>query len=41
MSAGKGDSLRPVDGGKYRVNYDAIFRRVGKRNGKNGKDKKS
>lgn len=25
MSAGKGDSPRPVDGPKYRQNFDAIF----------------
>jgi hypothetical protein len=27
MSAGKGDSPRPVDGEKYRSNYDKIFKR--------------
>jgi hypothetical protein len=27
MSAGKGDKPRPVDGEKYRANYDTIFRR--------------
>jgi hypothetical protein len=27
MSAGKGDKPRPVDGEKYRANYDAIFRK--------------
>jgi hypothetical protein len=25
MSAGKGDSPRPVNGPKYRANYDRIF----------------
>jgi hypothetical protein len=41
MSAGKGDTPRPVDGGKYRANYDAIFRRVKKgKNGSAGKDMK-
>jgi hypothetical protein len=25
MSAGKGDKPRPVDGDKYRENYDRIF----------------
>jgi hypothetical protein len=25
MSAGKGSKPRPVDGDKYRANYDAIF----------------
>jgi hypothetical protein len=25
MSAGKGDKPRPVDGEKYRANYEAIF----------------
>jgi hypothetical protein len=25
MSAGKGDKARPVDGEKYRSNYDRIF----------------
>ena len=25
MSAGKGDSPRPVDGPKYRANFDLIF----------------
>ena len=25
MSAGKGDTARPVDGPKYRANYDRIF----------------
>ena len=25
MSAGKGDSPRPVNGAKYRANYDRIF----------------
>ena len=34
MSAGKGDSPRPIDGGKYRENWDRIFRR---KNGKAGK----
>ena len=27
MSAGKGDKPRPVDGEKYRANYDTIFRK--------------
>jgi hypothetical protein len=27
MSAGKGDAPRPVDGQKYRQNYDEIFAR--------------
>lgn len=27
MSAGKGDKPRPVDGDRYRANYDAIFRK--------------
>lgn len=31
MSAGKGDTPRPVDGGKYRENYDRIFHKIGKR----------
>ena len=30
MSAGKGDSPRPVDGDKYRSNYDGIFKRSSK-----------
>ena len=34
MSAGKGDSPRPVDGGKYRASWDRIFR---KKNGKSVK----
>ena len=25
MSAGKGDTPRPVDGGRYRANYEVIF----------------
>jgi hypothetical protein len=25
MSAGKGDTARPVNGAKYRANYDRIF----------------
>ena len=37
MSAGKGDSPRPVDGGKFRSNWDRIFRR---KNGKSGKQRK-
>ena len=28
MSAGKGDSPRPVDPVKFRENYDRIFRKV-------------
>jgi hypothetical protein len=27
MSAGKGSKPRPVNGDKYRANYDAIFRK--------------
>lgn len=27
MSAGKGDKPRPVDGGKFRSNWDAIFKK--------------
>lgn len=27
MSAGKGDKPRPVDGEKFRSNYDKIFRK--------------
>ena len=27
MSAGKGDTPRPVDGERFRSNYDAIFRK--------------
>jgi rubrerythrin len=27
MSAGKGDTPRPVDGPKYRANYERIFRK--------------
>ena len=38
MSAGKGDKPRPVDGDKFRSNYDAIFR---KGKDKRQKDKKN
>lgn len=42
MSAGKGDKPRPVDGEKYRANYDAIFRKrkpaSGKTSGKAAAD---
>lgn len=30
-TAGKGDKPRPVDGEKYRKNYDLIFRKKAKR----------
>lgn len=39
MSAGKGDTPRPVDGEKYRDNFDLIFRK--RVNGKKGNDGKN
>lgn len=36
MSAGKGDTPRPVDGEKYRANFEEIFRKG--KNGKSGKN---
>lgn len=40
MSAGKGDSPRPVIGKLYRKNWMKIFMKSGKRKAKSGKRKK-
>lgn len=39
MSAGKGDTPRPVDGEKFRANYEVIFRN-GKAAGRKRKGRK-
>lgn len=40
MSAGKGDTPRPVDGNRYRANYDEIYRKSGNGKAETGKVKK-
>jgi hypothetical protein len=41
MSAGKGDKPRPVDGDKYRENYDRIFEKKKEQSKKRAKTKRN